>query len=287
MSITVYVDILFLLNLIIDYIILSSTAFISNKKSSTIRFLSAAMLGALYSTLIFFPTLKTLNIIIFKIIISFLMVLIAFKWQSFAMQAKLFIIYYIINFIYGGGMYAFYRFTSLGSKMNYSNGEYYINLPLWAIILLALFFYFLIKLFGRILNGASQNSVIKEIEITVGNKSVCTNALIDTGNSLYDPISQLPVMLVEKKVLKKVMDIESIDFSNCNYNNIKKYNLRIVPFYDASGNSSIIYAFTPTRISDVTDKREINNTLIGISEHSLSDDRSYQALMHSKQFIKE
>lgn len=282
MTVTIYIDILFLLNLIIDYIIISSTAFILNKKCNVARFLLASSFGAIYSTIIFFPTLKTLSVIVFKIAVSFIIVLISFKWQSFLNHIKLFITYYIINFIYGGGMYSFYRFTSLGSKMNYSNGEYYINLPLWAIILLAVFFYFLIKLFSRILNGAKQQSFIREIEITVGQSSIRTNALIDTGNELYEPISQAPVILVEENVLRKIMDIDKSDVKL-----VEKYNMRIVPFYDASGGSNILYAFKPTRIIDTKESTPIENTLIGISQHSLSTDNSYHALMHSKHFIKE
>ena len=61
---------------------------------------------------------------------------------------------------------SFYRFTSLGSQMNYSIGEYYINLPLWAIIILAILFYFLVKIFFIILNGTKQSKFIEKIEIT-------------------------------------------------------------------------------------------------------------------------
>lgn len=282
MTVTVYIDILFLLNMIIDYIIICSTAFILNKKCNIVRFLFASVFGALYSTIIFFPMIELLNIVIIKIAVSFVIVLIAFKWQSILDHVKLFVTYYIINFIYGGGMYTFYRFTSLGSKMNYSNGEYYINLPLWAIILLAIFFYFIIKLFSRFLNKTNQQSFIKEIEIYVDNKSITTTALIDTGNELYDPISQKPVILVEKNVLRKIIDIDNTEVEL-----IKKYNMRIVPFFDASGKSSIIYAFKPTRLIDIVEKNQIENVLIGISNHNLSTDNSYHALMHSKHFVKE
>ncbi len=282
MSVTIYIDILFLLNLIINYIIISSTAFISNKKSNVARFLFAAAFGAVYSTIIFFPTLKILSVVVFKIIVSFIIVLISFNWKGLKSQIRLFITYYIINFIYGGGMYSFYRFTSLGSKMNFSNGEYYINLPLWAIIVLAVLFYFLIKIFSIILNGTKQQSFIQEIEITVGKNKTATSALIDTGNELYDPVSQKPIVLIEKNILKKIMDIDMPEVEL-----IRKYNMRIVPFFDASGGSSIIYAFKPTNITYKKDKKTLENTLIGIVQHDLSTDNSYHALMHSKHIVKE
>jgi len=282
LTITVYVDVLFFINLIIDYIIISSTAFILNKSNNTFRFITASATGALYSTVIFFPQLKILNVIFLKILISFIIVFIAFKYQSIVSHIKIFITYYLINFIYGGGMYAFYRFTNLGSKMNYSNGEYYIDLSLGAIILLSVLFYFLIKIFGRFLSDKPQQAVLKQIEITINGNKVCTNALIDTGNNLYEPISQKPVILVEKDVINKILDVNF----KLEYKYIKKYKMRIIPFYDASGESNIIYALKPDRVYNISDDILIENVLIGISEHRLSPDHTYQALMHAKHFSR-
>ena len=39
--------------------------------------------------------------------------------------------------------------------------------------------------------------------------------------------------------------------------------------------------------TDVVEKNQIENVLIGISNHNLSTDNSYHALMHSKHFVKE
>ena len=95
MSITVYIDVLFLLNLIIDYLVISSVAFILNKKSNTLKFLIASTIGAIYSTIIFFPQLKILSIVVFKLLISLIIVFVAFKHHNVTAYIKSF--FYLCN----------------------------------------------------------------------------------------------------------------------------------------------------------------------------------------------
>ena len=287
MNLTIYVDELFFLNLIIDYLIIASTAMLLSLECKKARLLLASVFGALYSTLIFFPTLIILKVIILKLIASAVIVIISFGFKSFYRVIKITTIYYIINFLYGGGMYAFYRFTNLGAKMNYSNGEYYIDMPLWLIILLAVFFYFLVKIVGNIVSGKKIESLIAEIKIDILGKSIVTKALIDTGNALYDPISSIPVALLQKSEFNSVLNKQeinalanpdSIDF----YNTVKKYKARLIPFYDATGKSNTIIAIKANGVTDITNNKALGQMLIGIVEHKLSPDMQYSALLHSK-----
>ncbi len=283
---TIYVDVLFLLNFIVDYIIIASTAFISGAAYKKYRILIASAFGAAYSTVVFFPKLEILNIIILKIAVSIIIIFIAFKYINLINHFKNLFVFYIINFIYGGGMYAFYRFTSLGSKMNFSNGEYYINIPLGYIILISIGFYILIKFFGMILDERSvKNSVIK-LKITIDGKTTTVNALIDTGNALYDPITMLPVMILEKEKLKSIIDTDNITNTNkILYDEIKKYNMHIIPYKDASGNEHIFYAIKPQEILDITSNRSLREMLIAITDSRLSSDGTYNALLHSKSYL--
>ena len=54
LSVTVYVDVLFFINLIINYLILCATAILSGRELLKLRTLAVASLGALYSVFIFF-----------------------------------------------------------------------------------------------------------------------------------------------------------------------------------------------------------------------------------------
>lgn len=289
LNLTIYIDILFLINLTIDYIILNSTALISGNKAIKWRILTAASIGAIYSVIIFFPALEILNLILLKLAFSTIILLVAFKYKSISSLLKTTLIYYIINTVYGGGMYAFYHFTTLGSKMNYSNGIYYIDLPLWAIILLSFVFYFLIKLFTKITNERSIQKNISKLRIYFENTYIDINALLDTGNSLYDPISLMPVMLVEScQFRNKISDsfIREAESGKAGalpelhtaYPNLK---LRVIPFHDVTGVKKVIYAFKPTKIINTETNKEINHMLVGIINSKLTNDNSYTALLHA------
>ncbi len=290
MNLTIYVDVLFLLNMMIDYIVLSSSAIISGRETVRLRMLAASATGALYSVIIFFPQLELLNVIIFKLIISVIIVLIAFRFINIYAFVKIFVIYYIINLIYGGGMYAFYHFTSMGSRMNASNGVYYIDLPLWAVIILTFIFYFLIKIFTKITSSRSVKQQIRKLDIYFSDTHATVNALFDTGNTLYDPISLLPVMLVEEQALKgKISETLLREVRKNNTDDLPlmhqlhpELKLRVVPFKDITGNKSFVYAFKPDKIIDCQKNTEISKLLVGIVATKLSADDSFNALLHSK-----
>lgn len=290
LNLTIYVDVLFLLNMLMDYIVLSSAAIVSGRSAKKTGLLLAAAVGALYSVIIFFPQLRLFSIIIFKILISIVIVLTAFGFVNIYSFFRIFVTYYIINAVYGGGMYAFYHFTSLGSRMNESNGVYYMDLPLWAVIALTFVFYFIIKIFAKITDGRSVKRQIRRIEIRFSGVHVNVKALFDTGNTLYDPISLMPVMIVEadafrgklsETLIKEIMSGKT-DKLPAMHELYPQLHLRVVPFKDITGNKSFIYAFKPDKITDTEKNAEITRMLIGVIGATLSADGSFEALLHSK-----
>ena len=290
MNLTIYIDILFLINLILNYITICSTALISGQKIVTKKILFASIIGAIYSVIIFFPYLQILNLVLFKLIISFILIFISFKFKGYFLYFKILLIFYLVNFIYGGGMYAFYNFTSLGTRMNYSNGVFYINLPLWSIILLSFVFYYIVKLFVKISDGRIVQKNITKTEIYFNNTNIKTDALFDTGNTLYDPISLLPVMLVESnefkgkistEVLKEITSASSSSLLII-HNIYPELKFRIIPFQDITGKKNNLFAFKPQKIFCPDINKEYSNILIGIINTKLSTDNTYHALLHSK-----
>ena len=290
MNLTIYIDVLFLLNFILDYIILVTTAFLNDVKPKLYRIICASAIGALYSVLIFFPQLSLINILLFRIGISIIIVLTAFKYLAIINYIKNVLTYYIVNAIYGGSIYAFYNFTVLGSKMNYSNGVYYIDLPLWAILALTFLMYWLIKFVTVIFNNRTQSKNIRTIKIIFSEETLFVNALFDTGNSLCDPISLLPVMLVQSNCFEnklqagiiKEIQKQSTDSLLILHKIYPELKFRMIPFKDISGNKSTVFAFKPTKVVDLEKNKEMPNILIGIINTQLCNDKSYEALLNSK-----
>ena len=288
LNLTIYIDVLFLLNLITDYIILSACGFILCRKSQRFRLALASAIGALYSVMIFFPQLTLLNLAFAKTVAGIIILLTAFGFSNIHAFLKLLLTYCVVNSVYGGGMYLFFRFTSLGSKMNCSNGIYYIDLPLWCVLLLVFVFYYLTKVFTKISDQRIPKAHIEQLVIHFLGTRVTVNALYDTGNALYDPLSLNPVIPVEgdifhgklcSQLTDKAVVTESLPLLHEMY---PKLGLRIVPFKDVAGNKSYMYAFKPEKVVLGSNGKEAAGVLVGIVNSHLSADGRYNALLHSK-----
>lgn len=132
----------------------------------------------------------------------------------------------------------------------------------------------LITLFIRwILLGRRYASVMRKIGICIGNELVELNAIIDTGNSLTDPVTGKPVMVVEKKVIGNILN--KID----DYTKVKYH---LIPFRTVGCESGIIEVITVDimYIYEEEDTVRYENVLIGLSKNQLSSGGMFSALIN-------
>lgn len=86
---TIYIDIVLFENIIMNYIILFATAIVLKLKIKYIRIFIASLLGAIYSVIAYIGILKLYSSIIMKILLSILIVYIAFNPQSLKKCGKI------------------------------------------------------------------------------------------------------------------------------------------------------------------------------------------------------
>lgn len=275
----IYVDVLFFTNWMMDTLILATTALIADRKARTRRLLLGAAVGALCSCLLFFTSLPTLLMLLIKTALPALLLLITFPFERLSTFGRTALIYIAAHCLFGGGMYAFYAFTDAGSRIRAVNGVYYMDLPLWLLLVLAFGFYGFTRVFFHLLNRAKERSFLHTLQ--VDERTLL--ALLDTGNSLYDPITLLPVILCQwdsidlpPAVLQAVMHSDATALPRLN-EQFPQLKLRLLPYTDASGKRLLIYAYRPQSLTvDGTPRR----ALIGITLHPLSADNRFQALLH-------
>ena len=146
----IYIDVLFVVNLLINYILLRACCVFTNLKQNKYRILFGAFIGACYAVMVFFPDFSLLYSTLCKLLISMLIVAASFPFFSFATYVKTLMIFYMVSFGFGGCVLAVFYFSDIGSKLGavYSNGIFYFNLP-WTILALSgSMFYLAVKLFG-------------------------------------------------------------------------------------------------------------------------------------------
>ena len=236
----VYLDVVFLINFLMDFYILSSVKFLLRLNTKIIRILLGSLIGSLSLLLLFFK-LNTLTLNLIKIIISILMVLISFGKSKFF--NKLFYLY-IVSIVLGGTLYLIN--DSLGYKVDsfiFINNGYSINL----IILLFISPIILFLYVKEHLKYKKRINQFYNIEIKIKNKIINIEGFLDTGNKLIDPYFNRPIILLNKK-----------------YIDLRGKRVLYVPFTSLN-NSGILKCIIPEYILINNKKHE--KVIIGISEN--------------------
>ena len=265
MSHVIYADVIFLMNFCMNFLALFAAGKILGLKLSIKRLSLSSAAGALYCIFTFLYDSSQIIIpeMIINIAVSVLMCFIAFNIDSLLKFTKIFLIFYSACFMLGGGIEALYYLSGLVKNENMGNTEF--SVPSVQVIIISAGICAVIVIFTGTL--FKRRSEIKDTEIIIGfmDKEVKVNAIIDSGNLLYDPISSLPVIIVNLKSIINLFDLKTLDFfmydsvsylggsefTAADQENIKilqALKFRVIPLKTVAGSSSILPAFTPDYI---------------------------------------
>ena len=102
---TLYIDLILLENIIMNYIIILATGMVCRVNIKHIRVLLASILGAIYAILVYIIDLKTYTNPIVKVLISICMIYISFNSTNVKILLKQLLIFYLTSFCFGGAAY--------------------------------------------------------------------------------------------------------------------------------------------------------------------------------------
>lgn len=289
---TIYIDVVLIENLIMNYIILFTTGLILKLKIQPIRILIASLLGAIYSIIAYAGVLKIYSSFILKIVLSVLIVYIAFNPQSVKKMWKDLLIFYLTSFVFGGAAFALIYIVK-PQDIIMKNGLFLGTYPLKTVMLGAVIaFIIIIAAFSIVKSKISKKDMFCEIETKINNKIVRTKAMIDTGNMLKEPITNTPVVVVEhtllyecipKEILNNLENIIGGDFEKVPEHIKEKYisRLKLIPFSSLGKQNGMLLGIKPQYIKIMKEEEEqINkNVIIGIYNKSLTKKGEYRALM--------
>ena len=100
----IYVDTLFLLNAIVDYLLLLCSARLAGERLSRLRFALGALLGGLYAVALFLPGFGFLGRPLCRLSAAVLMVLTAFGGCRRLLRQV--VIFFLLSCAFGGGVLA-------------------------------------------------------------------------------------------------------------------------------------------------------------------------------------
>lgn len=284
---TVYVDVIFLENIFMNYIIIFATGIIIKAPIRVLRILFSSTIGSIYAVISYMSILEICSNIFFKTLLSFVMVYIAFKPLNIKNFLKQLIIFYLTSFTFGGVAFALLYFISPQNILIEKGvliGTYPIKIVLAGGIV---GFIIITTAFKNIKGRLTKKDMFCNIKININSKNIYTKAIIDTGNFLKEPITKIPVVVVEKNILTGVVSEKILN----NLSNIiegKEVNLgeylskiRLIPFMSLGKQNGMLIGIKADGITVNTqeDIIFIENVIIGIYDGTLSKTGKYRALI--------
>lgn len=295
----VYVDVVWLINFAMDFVILLVTGWMARKRVKRWRLTTGAALGASYSLMLFLPDATTTTVSLFaKLLFSCLMVLIVFGPKNVVEFLRFWGLFYLASFVLGGAAYGinslFYDTQVLGGMVFTSGKPSWIpNIGVPFIALSVPVVYVLGKTaWNRMERLKLRDGNLWNISVLLDGQQVRFVGLLDTGNALTDPLSRLPVAVVEWEALASVLPVAltqsyleqrdpTLDLGNSGMDEQWQSRLRIVPYRGVGGSMGMLLAFRPAEI--VMEQKErrisIDKILIALNPKPLSPDKTYQAIL--------
>lgn len=289
---TVYIDVVFLENLILNVIILYATSLIAKINLKIIRTLISACIGSIYAIMYYIFQIGLYSNIIFKFVLSVIMIYVAFNPKEFKTLLKVLILFYLTSFVFGGASLSVIYLVN-AQRINIQNGmiigKYTMNTILTGIIIA---FIVIVIAFKIIKSKISKNDLFCDIRFKINNKEIKTKAMLDTGNLLKEPITNIPVVVAEHKLLYDVIpneildNIENIlggDLENISDEVKNDYisKLKVIPFTSLGKQNGILLGIKADEliVEEMNSEKKIDKVIIGIYNKELSKKRTYSALI--------
>ncbi len=292
----VYIDQVFIGSLVMNMMILWITARLGKIAYKRWRLLAGAAVGAMYSLFLFIPIMEGYLGPGYKLLVSLLMVAVVFVPTPPKKVLIILAYFYLSTFMLGGtvlGIIGFLHKNSFDGRL--AGMMQAVDTFLWYGILLALFVYWVL---GRVMPVALRKRLMlpvfrADLTVRLGEREVSLNALLDTGNSLSDPLTGHPVIIAEYAVIKEILPeqvgtlIESHGLDDgaavlvALGENIRPGNFRIIPYRSVGRENGWLLGFRPDEVKiKVGDNLyKVNDVVVALYRDCLQGDTSCRALL--------
>lgn len=198
---TVYVDVLLIINTLVNYFMLLGVKIITRAESKRIRLVLGALAGGV-SALSVFLNLGFIATLI-KIFTAGLMVRISFPFISAKVYLKKCVWLFIISAVFSGICLAIYLIFDT-DLMIYLNGTVYFDIDITFLTVCTVISYGVITLILRFTDKKNPEKQYYPITLIAGSEKFTFRGFMDTGNNLKEPFSFAPVIVTSEKIYKKM-----------------------------------------------------------------------------------
>lgn len=213
--ITVYVDILIILNAFVNFFILLVTSAFMSERPKTYKIVISSFVGALFSLYIFLPSYSFLLESVVRLVCSATCVFICFGKVSAVRFIRLSAVFYAVSFMYAGVMLGIW-FILKPESMAINNGVVYLDVSPLLLIVITLVSYIvltIVRLLARKNGGGGEKVGLKCV---LGDKFIKLYTLVDTGHNIRDNLANSPVIIISPKKMQELLGRDFDVFSSGN-----------------------------------------------------------------------
>lgn len=271
-NLIIYLDVLIIVNLIINYYILLLTAKINKAEYKNFKLILGAFLGALFSVYIFLPQQHIIIDILMKLFTAALTILISFRFISIKNFLRNVFIMFITSFSFAGAIFAVWAiFRPRGFIIN--NSVVYFDISPIFLVLFSVFFYLIITILNSILKRSAITAKNCKVNIVLKDSQATLEGIFDSGNSVKDILSNSTVIFIGKKSLEILLGKNKIN----DYEFQDRY--RVLPCKTVTG-SKLLEALRCDSAKVTFENKEIilNAPIIALSENI--DEGDYSAILN-------
>ena len=249
----VYLDAVFLLNFVIDFLLLLSANRLCGYPSSVKRLLPAALLGGVYGGACLLPGFAFLGGFLWRLVTLVMLSWIAFGSNVSAMRRGA--LFVLLTMAMGG--------IALGVTKGGLSG-------IFIGILGILFLCFV---------GFRGQTAARYVQVVLPhvNRTMRITALVDTGNTLKDPITGSPVLVVGAQVAQQLLGLTEKQLQTPleSLKHAQIPGLRLVPYHSVGKENGMLLAL---RMKGVKIGKWIGDPIVAFAPEGLGKDETYQAL---------
>lgn len=249
---TVYLDIVILLNFLVDWLLLLGTNRLCGYPPGLKRTALAAGLGGIYAGGCLLPGFAFLGNLFWRFV-SFMLIV----WLAFGLS---------ISSLRRGTVFILLSMALGGIAIGFGKGGF------WPLVLAAAGVSLMCWIGFR---GKLGTAAYVPVEITFAGKHLQLMALKDTGNNLRDPVTGRPVLVIGAEAAQKLTGLTPLQLKQPLQSIACLPGSRLIPYRTVGQPCGMLLAM---RIHDVKIAGKRESVLVAFAPDILSSEGAYQAL---------
>lgn len=265
---TIYIDMVFLVNFMMDLLLLSLLKGILRKDSKKIRLCAGALAGALWACGAVLTVAPGWAKLAGSLAAAMAMTAIAFQERNIKAIFFMSFLLLCLSFYLSGLTELIYNHTGAGCYMQEENVPSCILFPLISAGSAAVW------KGGRLFweyQGTERQ--VCRAALTHQGKTIVLRGFVDTGNRLYDPYQGRPVHIVQEESLKELL--------------LQEQKFLYVPYHSVGKPDGLLKSFTAEELQIVCSGKLLRQKrpLIALSPDMLNRQDRYQMILHPDPFF--